>query len=109
MRSGRHRSFEHDGVQHSAQTLNDIVLHEGVHFLLQMPLRILFANIFDGQLLGRHFFLILERLLMTENQIKTRNIFKETHQKPHLIVVLCQFQHLGDCRLIDGAMFIVVG
>lgn len=54
--------FKHYGVQHGAQALHNIILHDLVHLLLQMPLGVLFANVLDRQLLGRHFLLVLQRL-----------------------------------------------
>lgn len=53
-------SLKDYGVQHGAQALHNIVLHNLVHLLLQMPLGVLLAHVLDRQLLGRHFLLVLQ-------------------------------------------------
>lgn len=58
-----HNLFENDRIEHSTQALYNVILHECVDFLLQMPLWILFAHIFDGQLFGCHLFFLFKRLL----------------------------------------------
>ena len=62
--------LEHDGVQHRPEQLHHVVGHQHVHLLLQVPLGVQLAHVLDGELLGRHLLLVLQRLVVVLGQLE---------------------------------------
>lgn len=84
--SSRCKLLEHNGGQHSAHALYNVACHKYIDTLLQMSFRILFANVFNGQLFRCHLLLFFERF----------------------VVVVRQIKHGFHRRLVDFTVFVVV-
>ena len=94
------RLLENGSLNHCTQALDGVCDQKMVYFLFQMAFGIDFADIFDGQLLRRHFFFIFQRLRWnktknqsTINQIKKLNWLIKNIQMDNLKEEKQKFDH----------------